>query len=102
MTATIRFENGETVTLEKDGDIFISRTPFSVPDPFGRVKVTAGGETVTYNGILIEEEMDHTNGYRFTIRQMPKQFIDNIELQNMNEILAGAIEELAAIIGGEE
>jgi hypothetical protein len=102
MKATIKFESGEEFTVEKDGDYFISETPFIAPDYFSKVTVEYGDTVEEYNGIFVEEDLDHSNGYRFTLSEMPSEMMDRVSLKRDNELLAEVIMELASIIGGEE
>ena len=102
MQATITFRSGNSIMVEQNGECFITAAKPDFPNPLGDVKIASEEmERIVENAQLIEcASVD--GRYWFTF-QAESQYEKTIrELREENEMLEGAIAELAEIIGGNE
>ena len=103
MEATIQFKSGKTINVEVNGNCYIKSKKPSFPDDLSVVTVTNGDGTqqVFENARLIEcAAVD--GKYWFSFLSETEQEKTIRELREENELLEGAIAELAEIIGKGE
>ena len=100
MEVKITFGSGETIAAEKNGESLITQQKPGFPAVLGVVTVesTDGGVRI-YNDPQIVECASIDGRYWFCFVEESPQEKRMRQLVEENEILAGAVEELAAIIG---
>ena len=100
MEVKITFGNGEIITAEKNGESLIAQQKPGFPAVLGVVTVeSADGGVRIYNDPQIVECASIDGRYWFCFVEESPQEKRMRQLVEENEILAGAVEELAAIIG---
>ena len=100
MEAKITFGNGEIIAAEKNGESLITQQKPGFPAVLGVVTVeSADGGVRIYNDPQIVECASIDRRYWFCFVEESPQEKRMRQLVEENEILAGAVEELAAIIG---
>lgn len=100
MEAKITFGNGEVIAAEKNGESLITQQKLGFPAVLGVVTVeSADGGVRIYNDPQIVECASIDGRYWFCFVEESPQEKRMRQLVEENEILAGAVEELAAIIG---
>lgn len=103
MEASITFKSGKKITVEVNGNCFIKSKKPTIPDDLSVVTVLFGDGTQTvYENAQLVECASVDGKYWFTF--LSESESDKIirELREENEMLEGAIAELAEIIGGGE
>lgn len=100
MEVKITFGNGEIITAEKNGESLIAQQKPGFPAVLGVVTVeSADGGVRIYNDPQIVECASVDGRFWFCFVEESPQEKRIRQLAEENEILAGAVEELAAIIG---
>ena len=100
MEVKITFGNGEVIAAEKNGESLITQQKPGFPAVLGVVTVeSADGGVRIYNDPQIVECASIDGRYWFCFVEESPQEKRMRQLVEENEILAGAVEELAAIIG---
>ena len=100
MEVKITFGSGETIAAEKNGESLITQQKLGFPAVLGVVTVeSADGGVRIYNDPQIVECASIDGRYWFCFVEESPQEKRMRQLVEENEILAGAVEELAAIIG---
>ena len=102
MQATIRFETGNFITAELNGDSLITATKPDFPNPLGDVEVLSEDVDRLYENAQLVECASVDGRYWFTFHAESQYEKTIRELREENEMLEGAIAELAEIIGGNE
>ena len=100
MNATISFENGQEIVVEKNGDSYISASRPEFPVPLGRVNITSEEETKDIYPAQVVECASIDGRYWFSFYEESDYEKTIRELRDENEMLEDAIAELAEIIGG--
>ena len=101
MNAIITFNDDSTITVEKNGDCFISETKPDFPTNLDNIKIESKDETKVINHAQLIECASVDQRYWFTFNEESLYERTIRELREENEILEDAISELASIIGGE-
>ena len=99
MEVKITFGSGEIITAEQNGGSFITEQKPSFPTDMGLVTVEGTDGIRTYSDPQIVECASIDGRYWFCFAEESPQEKRMRQLTEENEILAGAVEELAAIIG---
>ena len=99
MEVKITFGSGETIAAEKNGESLITQQKPSFPEELGLVRVQADNGSRTYDDPHVVECASVDGRYWFCFVEESPQEKRIRQLAEENEILAGAVEELAAIIG---
>ena len=99
MEVKITFGSGETIAAEKNGESLIAQQKPSFPDELGLVTVEGADGIRTYSDPQVVECASVDGRYWFCFVEESPQEKRIRQLAEENEILAGAVEELAAIIG---
>ena len=99
MEVKITFGSGETIAAEKNGESLIVQQKPSFPEELGLVTVEGADGIRTYSDPQVVECASVDGRYWFCFVEESPQEKRIRQLAEENEILAGAVEELAAIIG---
>ena len=99
MEVKITFGNGEIITAEKNGESLIAQQKPGFPAVPGVATVESEDGVRTYNEPQIVECASIDGRFWFCFVEDSPQEKRIRQLAEENEILAGAVEELAAIIG---
>lgn len=102
MIATISFEDGSQLTVEKNADCYIVASKPAFPNPLGVVTIESEDGTRVFNDAQLIECASIDDRYWFAFGEESEYERTIRELLEENEILEGAIAELAEIIGGGE
>lgn len=102
MEATITFKSGKKITVEVNGSCFIKKTKPAFPDDLSVVTIENGQETKVFENARLVECASVDGKYWFTFVSETESERVIRELREENEMLEGAIQELAEIIGGGE
>ena len=101
MTATITFQSGDQITVEKNGDCYITDTKPEFPEPLGNVSITSDEGDRTYEDALLIECASVDGRYWFAFMETPEDVkLRNriAELEETNGMLEDCIIEISEII----
>lgn len=101
MEAKIVFGDGTEIIAEQNGSSFIVDTKPQFPDNMDVVTITSEEQAITLHYAFVQECAGIDDRYWFTLLEESPQNRTIKELRAENELLAGAITELAELIGGE-
>lgn len=101
MNATILFADGSALTAEQNGDCFITAERPEFPEDMSIVIIEGEDGSRTLRGVTAQACASVDGRYWFALLEESGQARALRDLRETIEIQAGAIEELAAIIGGE-
>ena len=99
MEVKITFSSGEIIAAEQNGGSFITEQKPGFPTDMGLVTVEGADGIRTYSDPQVVECASVDGRYWFCFVEESPQEKCIRQLAEENEILAGAVEELAAIIG---
>ena len=102
MEVRITFINGVTITAEQNGNCFITAAQPAFPTDLSVVTVQEDDHTYIYHNVTVQPCASVDERYWFTFIEETEQARMIRELREENELMAGAIMELAELIGGEE
>ena len=102
MEVKIIFNDGTQMSAEQNGNCFIVAAQPAFPDDLSVVTVESEDQRQDFNNVTIQECASIDGRFWFTLLEETEQARVIRELQEIIEIQAGAIEELAEIIGGGE
>lgn len=102
MEARITFVNGDVLRVEKNGDCFINSVKIGFPDDLTLVVVQSDEGVREYHNAQVQECAALDGRFWFTFVEESEQARTIRELREENEVMAGAILELAELIGGME
>ena len=102
MNAKIVFSDGTEISVEKNADCYITQTKPAFPEVFGDVTVESEEGNRVIMGAQLIECASVDGRYWFTFGEESEYDRTIRELREENEMLEGAIAELAEIIGGGE
>ena len=101
MTATITFQSGEQITVEKNGDCYIADTKPEFPDPLGAVSIESDDGNKEYADAQLIECASVDGQYWFAFMETPEDVkLRNriAELEETNGMLEDCIIEMSEII----
>lgn len=100
MEVRITFKDETEILAEQNGDSFILDEPVTFPEDLSEVRVENEQGEKTLHNVTVTECASVDGRYWFAlIEEGPQERVIR-ELRAENEILEGAIAELAEIIGG--
>ena len=101
MTATIIFQSGEQLTVEKNADCYIADEKPEFPDPLGKVTITSDEGDKEFEDAMLIECASVDGRYWFSFMEVPEdEKLRNriTELEATNSMLEDCILEMSEII----
>lgn len=102
MEATINFKNGETLTVEKNGDCYILAAKPEFPEDLADLEIVSEEGTREYEHAILVECASIDGRYWFAfIEEDPKER-ELRELRETNDMLTECILEMSEVVYGDE
>ena len=101
MEARITFKNGETLTVEKNGDSYIMQNKPVLPADLSLVTVESEDGSREYHDAILIECASVDGRYWFAFNEESEADKTIRELQESNDMLTECILEMSEIIYGE-
>jgi hypothetical protein len=102
MQANIIFNDGTSIVVEQNANTFISITKPDFPDDLSVVTIESNGQFQNLYNVTVQKCAGIDDRYWFGFLEETEQQKTIRELREENELIAGAIMELAELIRGDE
>lgn len=102
MEVRIIFNDGTSIVAEQNANTYITAAQPAFPEDLSVVTVESDDQSQVFHNVTIQECASIDGRYWFGLIEETEQARAIRELREENELMAGAIMELAELIGGDE